>query len=236
MKKERNYSLSLDMLHKYLDLSLINASDLLSEATSFLSQGRYARTYFLACAALEETGKAYLAFSAMGRNLSNPGVETAVKMSFEDHRNKIISAMICLLQKKEVTEKKLEEFMNLAMHLGRGREKSMYVDINEKNEITMPSELIRPKAAFDAVRLAKDCLETTGEHILKNKPHKFTASQDKFLCLNKTKMFNMINTQDFSDFFIDQLKKKKINDITEIFSKYHDEYYCKNKTFKQMNR
>lgn len=233
MKKERNYSLSLDMLHKYLDLSLINASDLLSEATSLLSQGRYARTYFLACAALEETGKAYLAFSAMGRNLSNPGVETAVKMSFEDHRSKIISAMICLLQKKEVTEKKLEEFLNLAMHIVRGREKSMYVDINEEHEITIPSKIIRPKAAFDAVRLAKVCLETTGEHILKNKPHKFTASQDKFLCLNKKKM---INTQDFADFFIDQIKKKKINDITEIFSKYHDEYYCKTKTFKQRNR
>lgn len=233
MKKERNYQLSHVMLHKYLDSSLINASDLLTEATTFLSQERYARSYFLACASLEETGKAYLAFSAMGRNLDNPGVETAVKMSFEDHKSKIISAMICLLGKKEITKEKAEEFINLGLHLERGREKSMYVDINEKNEITIPSEIIRPKAAFDAVRLSKDCLETTGEHILKNKPHKFTASQDKFLCMNKKKMFNMINTQDFWAFCIDQLEKKKTHDITEIFVKYHDEYYCKSKNFKK---
>lgn len=233
MKKQRNYSLSHDMLHKYLDSSLINASELLTEATTFLSQERYARSYFLACAALEETGKAYSAFSAMGRNLNNPGVETAVKMSFEDHRSKIISAMICLLKKKEITKEKTEEFINLALHLEAGREKSMYVDINEKHEITTPSEIVRPKAAFDAVRLAKDCLETTGEYILNHKPDQFTASQDKFLCLNKKKMFNMINTRDFWDFCIDQLEKKKTYDITEIFAKYHDEYYCKNDTFKK---
>lgn len=232
MKKERNYSLSHDMLHKYLDAALINASDLLKEATTFLSQERYSRSYFLACASLEETGKAYLAFSAMGRNLNNPGVETAVKMSFEDHKSKIVSAMTCLLRKNKVTKEKAEEFVNFGVQIQRGREKSMYVDINEKHEITSPPEIIKPKAALDAVRLAKDCLETTGEHILENKPHKFTASEDKFLCLNKNKMFNMINTQDFWNFCIDHLEKKGTNDIAEIFAKYHDEYYCKRKNFK----
>jgi len=219
------------MLHKYLDAALINASDLLIEATDFLSKERYTRSYFLACASLEETGKAYLAFSAMGRNLNNPGVETAVKISFEDHKSKIASAMICLLRKNGVTKEKAEEFMNLGLHIERGREKSMYVDINEKNEITAPSEIIRPLAAFDAVRLAKDCLETTGEYILKNKPDQFTASQDKFLCINKKKMFKMINTQDFWDFCIDQMKERETFDMTEIFVKYHDLYYCKAKSF-----
>jgi AbiV family abortive infection protein len=233
MKKERNYSLSHEILHKYLDASLINASDLLTEATTLLSQERYARAYFLACAAMEETGKGYLAFSAMGRNLNNPGVQTTVKMSFEDHRSKLVSAMICLLKKKEITKEKIEEFIDIGVHLKIGREKSMYVDINEKHEITTPSEVVRPRAALDAVRLAKDCLEATGEYILNNQPDQFTALQDKFLCMNKKKMFDMVNTRNFWDFCLDQLQKNRSGDITEIFVKYHDEYYCKKKPFEK---
>lgn len=219
------------MLRKYLDAALINASELLIEATDLLSKKRYARSYFLACAALEETGKAYAAFSAMGRNLNNPGVETAVKVSFEDHRSKIISALVCLLKKKEITKERIEKFMNYTTHLEIGREKSMYVDINEKQEITTPTEIVRPKAASDVVRFAKDCLEATTEYILKNKPDNFTTAQDKFMCLSKKKTFDMINTRDFWDFCIYQMREKKIFDMTEIFVKYHDEYYCKAKSF-----
>ena len=221
------------MLHKYLDAALINASDLLTEATTQLSQERYARAYFLACAAMEETGKGYIAFSAMGRNLNNPGIQTAVKAAFEDHRSKITSAMICLMKKREITKEKTEEFIDMGVHLGIGREKSMYVDVNEKNEITIPSEIVRPKAALDAVQLAKDCLETTGEYILSNEPDQFTAAQDKFLCMNKKNMFDMVSTRNFWDFCIEQLEHKKNNDITEIFVKYHDEYYCRKRTFKK---
>lgn len=221
------------MLHKYLDAALINASDLLIEATDFLSEERYARSYFLACAALEETGKAYAAFSAMGRNLDNPGVQTAVKVSFENHRSKIISALICLLKETEITEEKIEKFRNYVARLEIGREKAMYVDINEKQEITTPTEIVRPEAALGAVQLAKNCLEATGAYILKNKPDQFTASQDKFLCLSKKKIFDMINTRDFGDFYIDQMKEEKTSDMIEILVKYHDEYYCKNNTFKK---
>ena len=221
------------MLHKYLDSSVGNAIDLLSEASILLSQERYARSYFLACAALEETGKAYLAFSAMGRNLNNPGVETAVKMSFENHRSKIISALICLLKKERITKEKTVELIDLGLNIEVGREKSMYVDINEKHEITTPSEIVRPTAAFDAVRLAKDCLETTSEYILSNKPEQFTASQDKLLCMKTNKMVDMVKTRDFWGFCIDQLEKRKSDDMIEIFVKYHDEYYCKKKSFKK---
>lgn len=236
MKKERNYSLSHDILYKYLDAALNNASDLLIDATDFLSKERYARAYFFACTALEETGKAYAAFSAMGRNLDNPGVEAAVKFSFENHRSKIVSAFICLRKKMKTTTEEIEKFMKYTIHIEIGREKSMYVDINEKQEITTPTEIIRPEAALDAVRLAKDCLEATGEYILKNKPDEFTAAQDKFLCLSKKKISNMSNTRDFGEFCIDQLKGKKALDMIEIYVKYHDEYYCKAKLFNKARK
>lgn len=233
MKKDRRYTLSHQLLHKYLDAAMINASDLLIEALTFLSQKRYARAYFLACASLEETGKAYAAFSAMGRNLKNPGVEGAVKESFEDHKSKIISAMVCMLKKNVISKKTVEEFTKLAMDLEAGREKSMYVDINEKHEVTEPSKLVRPVAAFNAVRLAKDCLEATGNYIKENKPEKFTASQDKFMALNKRRLYKISNTKDFWEFCIHQLQKKNF-DIADIFSKYHDEYYCKDKLFERI--
>jgi len=230
MKKDRQYKLSHQLLHKYLDAAMINASDLLIESSTFLSQKRYARAYFLACASLEETGKAYAAFSAMGRNLKNPGVEKAVKESFEDHKRKIISAMVCLLKKKNISKKIIEEFIKLAMDIGTGREKSMYVDINEKDEVTEPSKLIRPIAALNACRLAADCLDATGNYIKENKPEKFTASQDKFMTLNKGRLYKMLNTKDFWEFCIYQFQKKNF-DFPDIFAKYHDEYYCKDKLF-----
>jgi hypothetical protein len=107
----------------------------------------------------------------------------------------------------------------------------MYVDINNDDEVIEPTKLIRPVAAFDAVRLAKDCLEATGKYILENEPDKFTDSQDKFLTLNKGRLYKMINTKDYWEFCIDQLQKNNF-DIVTIFSKYHDEYYCKKKLFK----
>jgi AbiV family abortive infection protein len=230
MKKDRRCILSHQLLHKYLDAAMTNASDLLIEATTFLSQKRYARAYFLACASLEETGKAYAAFSAMGRNLKNLGVAEAVKESFEDHRRKIISAMICILKKNTISKETAEEFTKIALDLEAGRERSMYVDINDKHEVTEPSKLVRPVAAFNAVRLAQDCHESTANYINENKPEKVTASQDKFMTLNKRRLFKMANTKDFWEFYIHQPQKKNF-DIGDIFTKYHDEYYCKQKLF-----
>lgn len=234
MKKDRKYTLSLEILHNYLDAAMINALDLLNEATTLLSQERYARSYFLACASLEETGKAYQAFNAMGRNLKNPGVTNAVKESFEDHRSKIVSATACMIMKKDITKETIEEFLKITLDLKVGREKSMYVDINEKHEVTEPSKLVRPVAAFNAVKFAKDCLETTGTFIIENQPNEFTASQDKFITLKKDRLAKMYNTRNFWDFCINQMQNNN-SDLADITTKYHDEYYCKNKLFGQAN-
>lgn len=232
MKKERPYSLSRALLEEYLNAALQNSRELLTEATILLSQKRYARAYFLACASLEETGKAHSAFLAMGRNLKNPGVQAAVKASFEDHQIKIISATYCLLKSQITNTERAKEFVKLTLNLKIGRETSIYVDINEEQEITIPSKVIRPKAAFEAVRLAEECLKTTGKFIKQNKPDKSTPSQDKLITLKRSRLLKMVNTQDFWEFYIDQIKKEK--DIAEIFVNYHDQYFCKNKLFKKI--
>ena len=69
MKKERKYSITYDLLKQYQDASLLNSQSLIKEAGILYKRGYLARAYYLACASIEETGKAYNAFSAQGRNL-----------------------------------------------------------------------------------------------------------------------------------------------------------------------
>jgi len=230
MKKHRKYTLSHELLDKYIDAALCNAGELLDEACDLLLKKHYARGYFLACASIEETGKAFSAFSAMGRNLTNPGIEKKVKETFEDHRSKMLSAFVCLLNKNGITKDDIDKFLKLASDLHVGRERSMYVDINDNNEVTEPTKLVRPVAAINAVWLAVSCLETTGKYIAENDPEKFTPSQDKFMTLKKSQLTKMYNTKDFWEYCLFQFTNEN-SDIIEITSKYHDEYYCKDRLF-----
>lgn len=229
MKKVRNYSLSKDLLNKYIQSSLTNAGDLIADSTILLSQKRYPRSYYLSCASIEETGKAYSAFFALGRNLENPGTVTKIKSSFEDHFSKIMAGMISLLMKGDITKIKqnVDAFSEIAQNILIGREKSMYVDVNEKQEVTMPTTIVRPEAAVDALRLSKSCFEVTSEFIQKNEPPQSTAAQDKFMFLNTKKLTSLISTQNFWEFCIDQKQGKASFDLAEMSVKYYDEYYSK---------
>ena len=169
----------------------------------------------------------------MGRNLKNPGVENAIKFNFEDHKFKIISGLACLITKRKISIELVEDIINLSINLEIGREKSMYVDVNDKNEITIPSQMTRPEAADDAVRLAKECLECTSEILVKNKPVKTSAAQDKHLTLNKHKLIKMYANANFRDYYFAQIEKNAKKDFSEIAVKYHDEFYCKDKLFKK---
>jgi AbiV family abortive infection protein len=226
--KERKYSLSLHLLRSFVDASLLNASELLFEASDFLSQKKYARAYFLACASLEETGKAYLAFSALGRNIKNSDVESEIKASFERHRSKITSALICSLEKDEVAKENASKVVELLVDLENGREKSMYVDINDVGEVTIPSEIVKPKVAANALELAKLCFRTTGEFIQKNEPKKLTDIQDKLICIKTQKLVEILSDSDFLEF----VRSRNWEDFRETCVKYNAEYTSKGKKFK----
>jgi len=73
-QKNRNYTLTPELLQQYHEAALANARALLEEAALLLRYGHHARAYFLAVATIEETGKAVQAFDSMGRNLKDSAV------------------------------------------------------------------------------------------------------------------------------------------------------------------
>lgn len=232
MKKKRNYSLTKDLLNKYIESALQNAADLLEEASFLLKNEYYPRAYFLACASLEETGKAYIAFSALGRNLRNPGVQTAVKMVFESHPPKIVSALVCLIRQGNISAQTIQKFLDLSLSLQYGREQTLYVDITDDEKITLPKIVTRPKAAFDCIRLAKDALDSTSNYLATNKPDAFSSYYDKIIGISTERISKILNTKDFWELYINSLSKnEESSDFVVAITKYHDEYYCKSRRF-----
>lgn len=233
MKKIRNYPLTLELLNTYRGAALANAADLLEEAQLLLSKKHYARAYFLALAAIEETGKAYLAFDASGRNLTDAGVCKKVKEKFEDHSSKITSAFVAWISFSGSQEEALKTSVDLMIHLKRGREKSMYIDVKEcGTSLSIPREVVRTVAAMDCVRLAANCLHHTKLYIDNEPPPRRTSAQDKFLCLKQSVLTNMLNTEDFWEFYISHLNQGVVA-LEKIAITYHDGYYQKGLKFKQ---
>ena len=93
-KKDRDYDLNFEFLDSYQKAAIDNADSILDEAKLLLSNNHYARAYFLAVASIEETGKAFMAFSSKGRNLNNVALHKKLKEMFENHSQKIRSAFV----------------------------------------------------------------------------------------------------------------------------------------------
>jgi len=80
MGKSRKYKIDAELLKRYYPAALQNARLLLDESYKLLELKSYARSYFLACASIEETGKALMAFFGLGRNLNNSATQENLKM------------------------------------------------------------------------------------------------------------------------------------------------------------
>jgi len=232
MKKERDYDLTDELLVSYRDAALDNSRQLIEEAQLLFSKEHYARTYFLALASIEETGKAKILFDAMGRDLNDLGLCKVIKRRIEMHSNKITSAFVAWLHNSEDKEKAIQEYVDISVNLKRGREKSMYTDVKSNIlGLSVPSEVVRPVAARDCVHLAVNCLHHTEQHIKINEPRKTSKSENKFYCLNTDKINKMMNTEDYWEYYVAQLKQGN-DDNSMISVKYYDEYFSKNKIFK----
>jgi len=236
VQKYRSYVIDGDFLKQYQKMSLSNSSSLLKEAILLFKNGYNARGYFLACVSMEETGKAYQAFSARGRNLNNPAVQNKIKESFEDHGAKMAAAMVCMMNPAAPDPDKIEYLTGLSVQLLHGREKSMYVDVVEANRITNPEQVVREKAASDTIRLAGDCFKTTAYYLSNNRPEKYQPHHDKFFVINKRTANKMLDSKDFWYYYLDLMRTKKTNDLSFAAAKYHDEFYSsKGSFFKKIN-
>ncbi len=230
---ERDYELSENLLIAYHDSALGNAKSLLEESYILLSNGKYARAYFLAVAAMEETGKAYHAFATRGRNLDNSAVQKKMKGIFENHPQKIFGAFLGLFHFLPLLEKAkyAETMFDRAFNLIDGREASMYVDARIDNSIIDPLLLIRHIDAQEVYALATNCHKHMVVFVRETQPVKTGAIEDKFLLIPLTKMMDKAK-DDFSAFLLDSMRSDLEHfDFAVVAVRYHDAYYTKNKKY-----
>lgn len=225
---------STELLKEYNSAALKNAESLYQEAYLLLSERHYARAYFLAVASLEETGKAALAFNALGRKLADSAVQSRLNEEFQDHGAKISAAFLAMFKGLSQTElrENFQYIIDLQVSLKFGREPSMYIGINKTGSLHIPNNVVRPQAAADCVRLAKDCLEQTKSMVRADKPFTFTSYQDRFFALGK-KAKKVWEQSDFGDFLLYVIENEGINSdtIPKCVCTYYDDYLSKDKRF-----
>jgi AbiV family abortive infection protein len=232
MKKARDHALSSAFLVAYRAAALTNAAQLLAEARVLLANQHFARAYFLAIASLEETGKAYLAFTAQGRNLSDGGLSKRLKEIFEDHSQKISSAFVCWIRASSDQRAALKVSVDLMIHLKRGREKSMYVDAAVGDGVSQPSLLVKERQAIDATGIAAQCLKHTQDHLGSNEPPRFSAIDDKLLCIKNARFLAMFNEADFGEYLLDRITREGASfNFNKAAVTYHDLYFRKKRSF-----
>jgi|LGVF01.1.fsa_nt_gb AbiV family abortive infection protein len=233
MKKLREYNVHDEFLTEYGNAAIENAQQILDDAKILLGHKSFARAYFLAVAAIEETGKAYMAFSSKGRNLSDEGLKKKVQKIFESHSQKISCAFTGWIAKASNPRESIEAALELIHNLKLGREKSMYVDVNPDNSLNIPMIVARPVAATDSVRVAENCIFHTKHYMSENHPPSFSSFDDKFFCLKTEKITEIFNTEDFGEYLLSELNKVDKNfNFSKAIVTYHDKFFCRNKSFK----
>ena len=219
-KKIRNYSITDSLLRDYARAALLNAADLLQEGNLLLASNHVPRAYFLAVAAIEETGKASLSFNGIGRRFSDPAVCTKLRLSFENHQQKILFAFIPWLM-KDPSEDILKKQLDLASELQHGREPSMYTDIaGDGSAIREPSKLVRYVAAFDCLRLAKDCLQHATDQFQADQPVPKTVADDAFYAMKQVHVTKVFNSSEFWEYHIKR-REIGIHDFSQDVVDFH---------------
>lgn len=225
-------SLTAALLRDYSKAALENAQALLDEAAVLLRHGHRARTYFLAVASIEETGKAFLAFDGRGRNLSDPAVETKLRRSLESHPSKINAAFAAWLMASPNVRDSVMPAIDLIIALTHGREPSMYTDIDPvTGQIQRPSNVIRDVAAKDSVRLAAKCLGYAKVHIDKDAPTSRTQAEDQLFSMKSAHLQQILNTEDFWWFYIAEMQSGKV-DFAASVGAYRRDYALKDRRFR----
>lgn len=195
------------LLSSYQNAALENAKELLEEARQLYLDGHNARAYFLATSSIEEAGKAYLAFSAKSRNLKDGGVCKKIKEKFENHFTKIIAAFIAWITNSTPSEETFKRVNDFVFGLISSREKSMYVDINDDSTLSIPSRITESEVASNCIFLATNCIRYTTTYVNNSSQQKTSSFDDKFFCLNQSKIDKILNSTSFLQYFISQLKK-----------------------------
>jgi AbiV family abortive infection protein len=234
-KPTRTYPITLESLTAYQQSAMRNAVALIEEAQLLFQAGRYARTYFLAEAAIEETGKAAIAHFAKGRNLAASDVQTRIRIEFEDHGAKIRAAFLARIWKlkSENAREESEQIVRYIAALQRGRESALYSDFRRDGTPYTPVDVVKPEVARDCLRLAMDCSIETTELVTGPMPGAYSSADDKWYALGP-KALKVWQEEDFGEYLLDHVKQRGATfSLSEALTTYHDAYLCKGRKFKQ---
>ena len=233
MPNTNTFRYSAQLLAEYSNAALANAEDLIAEAQLLYDNGHFARSYFMAVAAIEEIGKAFIAFEAQGRNLQDSAVTGKVRRSLEDHTKKINAAFLASVFSHSDLRKELMGIIDLMITLKYGREPSMYVDIKyPSGEVEHPNLLVRKVAARDCIQLAMRCHSKTSEHLRSKSPISRTKYDDEFYGMKDKKVRELFNTEDFWWFYINRAEDGA-KDISEAVALYQRDFLKIGKKFKE---
>lgn len=221
--------MKLEDLEAYAAAAIENAQELSDEATLLFEHQRFARAYFLSVAAIEETGKALLAFDAQGRNLSDPAVVSKIRRSLADHSAKIRAAFLGFLFSDP--RKNAEIAVKLIVQLQRGREPSMYTDQSRDGTIKTPSKMVNERAALDCVRLSQHCLASGRNHLATTKPIQRTRVEDQVFALKSSDYLALANKEDFWWYYISKLESGQLS-YAEAVAQYRQDYSLRGKEFR----
>jgi AbiV family abortive infection protein len=225
--KTPNHPLTDELLKDYSLAALENAQQLIQEATLLLSHGHHARAYFLAVAAIEECGKAYTTHEGRGRDLSNPAVASRLQKSIADHHQKLNSAFAPWLRRVADPRAEVMKMVELMIALQHGREPSMYSDIRfDGSGVQRPSQVVRPEAALDCVRLSLDVWKHTAAHLAETAPTSYSRTHDTLFEIRPDKFTAMTSTEDFAAFLLARLEAGE-RDISTVFVAYYRDHFQK---------
>jgi AbiV family abortive infection protein len=237
MKQVRTYEITLENLAAYQSAATRNATALLEEARLLLNAGHFARAYFLAEAAIEETGKAAIVHAAKARNISSPSVQAQLRIQFGSHASKIRAAFFAHLidifkSMPQLFRERLEEVIKYCSALERGRESAMYADFRNDGSTYEPADVVKPEVARDCVSLALRCSRETAELISRPPFSRFSSADDKWFALG-SKGLKVWQESDFGEYLLDNLTKRGASfSMSEAVTTYHDAYLSKGRKFK----
>ena len=123
-------------------------------------------------------------------------------------------------------------FVDAMIDVKRGREPSMYVDIQSDGlRVLTPKSTVRPSAAENCVRLAHAVLLQAEPHVTQSVPKVTTRAEDTLFTLKPAYYQKMINTADFWWYYISRMESG--DTAFEIaVTEYDKKYFSKNITFK----
>jgi AbiV family abortive infection protein len=235
-KARQDIHFTQELIRNYQSAAVKNAEELLDETALLLENGHHARAYFLAVAAIEEIGKAAILYQASARNLKASDVQHRLNLELQSHSAKITGAFSSTLIKLGPAElrRSLDRIIGYSVALKRGREPSMYCDVAQENHIQNPSEVVRPTAAIDCLKLARACLDSTRTMLQTTNENRTTQAQDRMWALGQ-KTQKVWNEDDFGEYLMDYIEKNGAQGdiISPAVTDYYDNYLMKGKRFKK---